>query len=211
MEWSCAAAVTVVDHGDKTMRLPKGKLLALVTLVLAAAMVTATGAFTTVQAERNINVEITGDKSAFLSIEPSDGPNGAYATQIGTGELVLNFNHKADTEGGGNPQGINPDSNTTFDNVFTVTNHGTQPVMVIVNSTADRISYYPTDGSSNTHMKKMSKGEVRNRLTISPGETVHWGVKIDATGLTKSDSIATVKDDLIIKAVATEYTKKNGK
>lgn len=187
---------------NKTMRLPKGKLLALVALVLAASMVMATGAFTTVQAERNVNVEVAGDDQAFLALEPSDQPNGAYATQTGQGELELNFNSEADVTG----QGVNPDSVSSFDNVFMATNQGTQEVIVTANSSAQAVTIYPTDGSSDTARQEMSQGD----LTIPPGETVYFGVQIDATDQFQGATLAGNDDDITITAVATEQVNQNG-
>ncbi|MFC7185867.1 hypothetical protein [Halorubrum yunnanense] len=49
-----------------------------------------TGAFSSVSAERTVSVGVAEDDEAFLSLEPSNGPNGAYAEQSG-GTLELNL------------------------------------------------------------------------------------------------------------------------
>lgn len=99
----------------------------------AAAM--GTGAFTSVTADRGVEVNVTGDASAYLGLTPSDGPNGVYA-EDNSDELVVKFNDIDDgnssaedgNEGSGN--GVNPNAVTTADSVFTITNQGTQAVDV---------------------------------------------------------------------------------
>lgn len=97
----------------------------------AAAM--STGAFTSVQADRDIEVNVAGDADAFLQLDPSDGPNGAYAEQDGN-TLVINFDDDADTESG---SGLNDDSSFIIRDVFDITNHGTQDVFVWIEGLQD--------------------------------------------------------------------------
>lgn len=193
MGWLCTAAC-VAGHGDKTMRLPKGKLLALVALVLAASMVMATGAFTTVTAQRSMNVEVAGDKKAFLGIAPSDGPNSAYAHQKSNGELVINFNSKSNVKGGGT--GVNPDAVSSFDKVFTITNQGTQPVKVWITDESDRVSFYV---GHDTGKRPVSESSA---IKIGVGNSKDIGIIIDATNMEKGEKLLSGDDDMIIHAVA---------
>lgn len=176
------------------MRLPKGKLLALVALVLAASMVMATGAFSSVTAERNMNVKVTGDKKAFLGIAPSDGPNSAYAKQTKSGELVINFNGKSDPKGGG--EGVNPDAVSSFNKVITITNQGTQPVKVWITDSSDRVSFYVGSDTSN---RPTSEGKA---VKIKVGQSKDIGVVVDATNLPAGKKLLSGDDDMIIHAVA---------
>jgi hypothetical protein len=90
----------------------------------AAAM--GTGAFTSVSANRDVSVSVTGDKSAYLRLNPTS----AYAS-LGsgndTGELGIDFS-------GGEPEqngsGVNTAAETEFDGVFEIKNQGTQEVNV---------------------------------------------------------------------------------
>lgn len=93
------------------------------------AIATGTGAFTSVQAERNVSVQVAGDANALLRIAPSDGPNGAYATGSDDGALSLDF-----TESNGNVdgEGVNQDAVSYFDEVFVIENQGTQEVELTV-------------------------------------------------------------------------------
>ena len=87
-----------------------------------------TGAFTEVQANRDIEVTVEGDSDAFLALEPSSEPNGAYAEETGDPETIeFNFDGDADTDGG---SGLSDEAFYNFEDVFVIQNQGTQPVGV---------------------------------------------------------------------------------
>ena len=92
-----------------------------------------TGAFSAVEAERQISVETAGDSNALLQLLPTDheslsegvrSPNGAYARLV-NGQLTLDFSASNDEISGG---GLNQDSTTVAREVFLVSNQGTQEV-----------------------------------------------------------------------------------
>lgn len=84
-----------------------------------------TGAFTSVEADRAIGVEVADDSEAFLEIKPADTPNGdAYAEETG-GTIELNFDEDAVGVAG---SGINDRALVTFEDVLTIRNSGTQAV-----------------------------------------------------------------------------------
>jgi len=93
------------------------------------AVVTGTSAFTSVEAERDVSVEVAGDANALLRIAPSGGPNGAYATGADDGTLSLDFTDSNDNIDG---EGINQDAVSYFDEVFVIENQGTQEVELSV-------------------------------------------------------------------------------
>lgn len=92
----------------------------------AAAM--GTGAFTSVSAKRTVNVDTAADNDAFLKLDPSGSTNNAYASNAGNGTVQLNLNGSADGSG----SGLNDDALTRIFDIFTIKNHGTQPVVVYV-------------------------------------------------------------------------------
>ncbi len=97
----------------------------------SGALLTGTGAFTSVSADRNVAVSVAGDTSAFLQLQSCPGsPNGEYA-QINNGKLELDLTDDNPTSGDGT--GVNADATTVFDNVFEIANQGTQPVGVWLN------------------------------------------------------------------------------
>ena len=78
----------------------------------AAAM--GSGAFASVEATRSVNVNVAGDKSAYLGLDETS----PYA-QVKGKQLALNFDDNG--EGG---KGVNADAVTTFDGVFKMMNNG---------------------------------------------------------------------------------------
>lgn len=117
----------------------KANLFALLAIFLAIAMVTATGAFSSVSATRTAEVNVAGDGAALLQLQPYPGPNGynpsdggsltnseGYA-QLTNGELQINL--LGDFDGDGViGAGVNNNATTDIQAVFNITNQGTQSV-----------------------------------------------------------------------------------
>ncbi|PHQ38170.1 hypothetical protein DJ69_13070 [Halorubrum persicum] len=103
------------------------------TLTAGGALTAGTGAFSSVQADRDIEVNVAGDASAYLGIVPASGPNGAYA-DVNGGPLTLDFTGSNDNIGGSlsGGTGVNSDAITYFESVFEIRNNGTQEVDVMV-------------------------------------------------------------------------------
>ncbi len=92
----------------------------------AAAM--GTGAFTSVQAERDVTVETAGDASAYVGIKPHpDSSNSQYASSS-DGIVSLDFT-STDVA---NNTGLNDQAKVNIENVLQITNNGTQGVYVTV-------------------------------------------------------------------------------
>ncbi|WP_311172425.1 DUF1102 domain-containing protein [Halobellus ordinarius] len=102
----------------------------------AAAM--GTGAFASVEATRTVGVNVTGDKSAYLGLEEMS----PYAEHNGK-QLVLDFSDNGDGDG------INPDSVTTFDGVFQMTNNGPNNLDITIDKSGlnnpDRWHFVPKE------------------------------------------------------------------
>jgi hypothetical protein len=88
------------------------------------------GAFTSVEADRDVKVQVVGDSDAFLRLAPAENangdptPNAQYAEQR-DGLLTLDF---TSTDAGGS--GFNPESVTGVAEVFEIQNQGTQSVEI---------------------------------------------------------------------------------
>lgn len=170
--------------------------------LLGAAAASATGAigtsaFSSVQADRQISVNVTGDATAYLRMVPADHtslnqqhPNGAYARLQG-GELTLDFTEENEDV---NASGLNARAVSVFNNVFIIENQGTQEVDLVI---------IPGDQSGGTLIfpqnnilfgilpegRRVDKG-----ISLSPGETQAYGV------------LATVSDDFNDPPVDDEIT-----
>lgn len=98
----------------------KGKLLALVAVFGALGVATATGAFTTVTADRTAEVTVSGDQGALLGLNATD----QIANNDG-GDFTIDL--EGETGAGLNDQGV-----TDFGNVLQITNNGEDEVAVLI-------------------------------------------------------------------------------
>lgn len=98
------------------------------------------GAFSFVRADRDVEISVAEDASAYLGLRPSDGPNGRYAT-TDDGVLGIDMTGANPTDAGG--MGVNPDARTVVLDVFEIVNQGTQTVTVYYES--DDIGYEDDD------------------------------------------------------------------
>lgn len=97
-------------------------------LVGSGSLAVGSGAFTTVEAERRINIETADDDlSGYLNIDITEGENAAYSgidNQDGTLELIFTDDTERIDEG----MGLNPGAVTEFDEVFSIRNDGSQNI-----------------------------------------------------------------------------------
>lgn len=100
--------------------------------VLAGGGATAmgTGAFSAVQAQRDVTISVADDASAYLAIRPTEDPNGNYVDQEGNDTLAIDLTEENNNVGNGiaGGQGLNVNAFTTMADVFEVKNQGTQTV-----------------------------------------------------------------------------------
>jgi hypothetical protein len=188
----------------------KGKLLALIAIFAAVALVTGTGAFSTVEAERTADVNIAGDSSALLGLEPA-----------GSGHLIDNqSNEVAITLAGNtnNPGGVNRNAITTVNRTdfLKITNNGADEVELgIQASTKSNVEVYFVVGSGTTSLDEVSSISVGNVSTFDPskkypiqdndvtvesGNAIYVGIVIDVGAVSTDDEIIT--DDVTITAEA---------
>jgi len=90
------------------------------------------GAFTSVEADRSIDVDVVGDGEAFLRLAPCtvDGeeqPNGAYVRETPEGTIAIDLSESNDQVAG---DGVNAEALSVFHNVFEICNQGTQDLCV---------------------------------------------------------------------------------
>ncbi|ELY91788.1 hypothetical protein C483_09624 [Natrialba hulunbeirensis JCM 10989] len=78
-----------------------------------------TGAFSSVEASRQVSIETTGDSSALLAIEIRDD----YATDSDTAEIAL-------TDEALESDGLNLDAETTFEGMTALSNQGSETVQL---------------------------------------------------------------------------------
>lgn len=177
----------------------------------AGGLAVGTGAFTSVTAERDVEVSVVEEDDAFLALDPLDNPgNGEYAEiDDDTGEFFLQL---TETDEGGD--GLNPEAVTAADDVFKVRNQGTEEIELTLTpdtpeAEGDDISGAPlfldqndlVDDSADTNQKVLlgvlPQGEVPTEpITIPVGESVTYGLVAAVSSNVNEEDV--IDDDEIV-------------
>ncbi len=181
-------------------------------LVGGGGMAAGTGAFTSVDADRQASVQVSGDVNGFLQIFSSNRgtlnqPNGTFATSTGSpgNQLTLDFND-ADGTGSGSI-GVGTDSRYVFDDVFRVRNEGTQDVFVQIASLDVEtdpnvgsggqvlIDFFASEGAdTNTTGPSFENVDVidgsANELSVPVGTSRAVGVRIETVDGSNYDGVS---------------------
>lgn len=148
-------------------------------LASGTAAVVGSGAFSSVTATRDVDVEVADDASAYLRLEGAGGANSDYVTQDGNGgTLKIDLSSSNDGVAGGG-EGVNPDAITQIDDLFVVENQGTQEVDVDISKSgdnADRVEFYP-DGQAYSGEPLSSSA-----VTLAPGDSATISLEVDTEG-----------------------------
>lgn len=148
-------------------------------LASGTAAAVGSGAFSSVTATRNVDVNVADDASAYLRLEGTGGANSDYVTEDGNGgtlEIDLSPSNDGVTGGG---EGVNPDAVTQIDNLFVIENQGTQEVDVDLSKSgdnADRVEFYP-DGEAYGGEPLSSSA-----VTLGAGDSATISLEIDTEG-----------------------------
>lgn len=177
------------------------KLFALLAVFVAVGGIMATGAFTTVSADRTATVEVAGDDSALLSI---DGAAGApLADPVTESDGVAQINLGASNINGAD--GLNPNAKTQLSPIVNVTNNGEEGVGVTISVTnvdsgavdASDVEIISSDGSTNM---------TGNTYSLDTGQTIQFGLSIDLQNVDQSQLSGNDLDITIqIEADSSEY------
>ncbi|WP_200531287.1 LamG domain-containing protein [Halorubrum sp. LN27] len=154
-----------------------------------------TGAFSSVEADRDVSVAVADENDAYLGMEPLDTPNGnQFATQGTANQIGLDF-----SDSGNDGSGVGLDSVYDFDDVFQITNQGTQGVYVWATfAAADGGQTDFSVGGSDTDVWLYADGESGNKLRdsaddvlyLSPGGSANIGVHVDTGELDSTNDQA---------------------
>lgn len=157
-------------------------VVALFAVAGAIVLAVGTGAFSTVAADRTVDVETAGDDSALLQLTVHAGPNGLYAQQTANGEIEILL------DGGLGPsEGVNLNASTTIADVFNITNQGSQSVGVWIEKSgphSELVSFETAGG-------QLLDNSSASARTLAVGTTIEVTIVIDTTGqsLTAGDVI----------------------
>jgi hypothetical protein len=121
-------------------------------LTAAGAAGIGTGAFTSVSAQRNVNVALADDSNAFLGLEP--GTSG-LVTDDADGNLQINIDGTNASGSGANMNAtttIGDPDNPADEHAFKVTNQGTQSVMFKMNYYFQNTGWIDGNGNGQSHI-----------------------------------------------------------
>jgi len=177
-------------------------------LASGSAAAVGTGAFTSVEADRQVDVEVAGDSSAYLALRKAkDGTVGANSDAYvndSSGEVSFDF---SSSNGNVDGNGFNPQAVTRINNLLEVANQGTQSAFLSV----DLSSLDLSDGSNNQAYVGLEvadgfDGSVQNNniasgaaggvvpdptndgpYTLGQGESVVLNLVVDTTDFEASD------------------------
>jgi len=126
-----------------------------------------TGAFSSVTAERDFDVVVSGDAGAYLGIKPHPGPNGAYADTTPQNTLAVDLTGDNSNVGSGiaGGEGVNANALSSFLNVFRITNQGTQAIDVDI----DPLVFLETDLPQSV-LGVAIVPAINNPITLNPGD-----------------------------------------
>jgi hypothetical protein len=138
-------------------------------------MVAATGAFTSVEADRTVSVNVSDDSDALLQMtENGSSANGAYAADDG-GQIVIDLDDPSGVDGAG----VNDNATTKIYHIVNVTNQGSQSVglsATVSNTNSDVDVTVVANHSSPDQDIDLNSGTI-NGLDV--GETASLGVVIE--------------------------------
>lgn len=155
-----------------------------------------TGAFTSVEADRRVDVNVSDDAGAYLRLQGTGGPNSPYVTQDGNGnQLEIDLTDSNDSfPNSTDPNGVNPNALTQIDDLFVIQNQGTQEVDVGVTKSGNNpnlVTFYANDSNSGLNDRYDTTNDNTVALgtadaTLATGDIVYVSLEVDTSGSTVS-------------------------
>ena len=168
----------------------RNALIGLGSLVAGSGALVGTGAFSSVEADRTVNVSSAGDSSAQLEIRVSGDLAGSNNDTI---QFDLSSN------------GVNLDATTQFNGALTVTNNGTNPVDVDIQDGNSDSMIDDGGAATTTPMTFEPSSSGAQNGVASGGGTVTFDVVFDLTGTTQTSN-ANTNIPSSVTIVATDST-----
>ncbi|MDB2270342.1 DUF1102 domain-containing protein [Halorubrum ezzemoulense] len=172
-------------------------LLGLSAVVSSSAAVVGSGAFSAVEAERQLKIDVVADKDAYLTFEDISN----YAV-VNDGVIELQFDGQSPPLTEGN--GLGPESVYEFSDVLFVQNNGNQEVELFSKYDGESVSdihlTQSTDVNSSMGGKNQILTENNPSEPLGPGDAFNIGIVIDTAGM----SPGTVNTTLDIVATSAQ-------
>jgi hypothetical protein len=177
------------------------------------------GAFTRVESQRSVTVQIAEDPNAYLGMDKCpESPNASYAWLDDNGHLEVLMNPENPTVGE-SPlgEGVNSDSTSWFDSVFQVCNQGKQDACLWIQDSEDwprvpddEAQFGEAAGERRVDFYLNGDDEVSligrdNAILLPLGECICVGIKTRTYGLSDGAELLSVLDnEITITADVTE-------
>jgi hypothetical protein len=150
-----------------------------------------TGALSATEAERSLTVQVADDDTAYLSFDTDLGnsPDNNYEyASIAEDEMEIAF---GSNDAGG--QGVNPNSVNYFDDVFALTNQGTEPLSIWVElggGLDDHLDVYPIAGNYGRDDSLVGESNAFSASwATGVGSTLRIGIMIDTTDVDSENEV----------------------
>ncbi|RLM45201.1 hypothetical protein DVK00_12230 [Haloarcula sp. Atlit-47R] len=115
----------------------RGFLLSIGAASVGTGAVFGSGAFTSIEADRNVNLQVTGDTgSAQVGFSPGSGATGIIGTDSGESVDIIKFEQTD----------LNERAKTTFENALQVDNNSASKVSLYIDDSTTGIGDDPTNG-----------------------------------------------------------------
>ena len=172
------------------------QLLALIGSVSAGtAVVNGTGAFTSVEADRDVAVEVASDANAYLALSAT-GPNAPYTT-VEDGQLGIDLTGD-NTSGISGGQGVNAEAITVFEDLFEIRNQGTQDAAV----SATPLTFVDSESDDTLLVLVVPESDFPE-TTLSPGSAETYSLIVGAFSGDATETDRSIDDTITVSAEAT--------
>ena len=157
----------------------RNTLIGLGAVAGGAGVISATGAFDAVEAQRDFNVEVAGDASALLGLDIHNEAVVGLEEGGAGGNDVIYFTLDGDVTDSDQPA-VNEDAVTDFYGVFSITNNGSQLVEVSIDpGAAAGVTFPMVDGRSAGGHENDDDGDLGDGIDLGVGESVLLDLRID--------------------------------
>lgn len=158
-----------------------------------------TGAFSRVESQRAVTIQVAEDPDAYLGLKPLDTPNSQnYVALDENGHLYVQIDGEGDQQDVGSDgpigQGVNSDSRTWFDGLFKICNQGKEDACVSwefgddfeMRDDAELVFYYDGDEDGDPSTSGRVDVEEGREVPLALGECARIGLRtetfdVDAT------------------------------
>ena len=172
------------------------------TAVGASALV-GSGAFSRVESDRMVNIEVAADPDAYLGMSPIDTPNSQnYVELDDKGHIEIDI-----ADQGGYGEGVNSNSNTYFDGMLELCNNGKADATISLDFDGEMadgatVIFYSHDEDGNV-FDELELGS-EDEASLGLGSCVLVGIKTETHSVNAKDEEELLDGTVTITADAPE-------